>query len=1413
MYSFNFNEDEKRKKEKDESLYSVNNDFSGESDGDYSMPSFQDTSKAPAFLYNKDDVFDNTTFASSFLKDKKDSQVTDGAGEGVKSGWMVNKLKSAGLGFGNTKVEKNSLVPTTAREVMGAAYKNDRFMNRQFNYAVPEASPERDSFLYSGSQKALEDVTSDYFKDELSAEYNKNLDAARIDSNNAYIDYLNNPVAAMRISRERQDPLKVVDETMKGVDTAKLRKMVEPLARRAGFDADSYVEDYVKPALRDMMLDDYIDKNTPKNSAEFVLRNSYENSLVGKATNIGLGNKAYNILQKEALSRYDASRLENFASGIGSLLIDAPVFAGIGSMSLNLVGKATSVATNRLASRVLSYNAAEGMSKMQAAKVAERLIKSNLSTRIAQSATTQGLTLGTYDLANSIADDVLYNDGIDAGKAIGAFAKGFATAGVAGAVGTRLNSAARGLTGGRKMLASTGVLSAESAVFTLSTQMDKLVHDVEIEPIDLVHDFAESAATLGIMKMAHWRPKGIANKLNADGTLKNELKLSKSEQAELREINIDPVDFMNSVEKELNLPSYGVGARADVIRDRYVEMMQSKDVSAATKSKLMYIIENKLTSTPPVAFDYDVERTRNGEWVLNTYDFEGNKLERRLFEHSGNVKNHLMVEKSKIRNNRIAAYERELFQGIDSQNLLRQAGLYAKEKSVSIDDISHALYKRARNEQLSGWENMLVRDIVERVSYDQNGMAQYLSDMRRNIEKKYGLKDGSLLTKINEPFYRCSKSETLALDEYEAMVREEVNALKPGIDRERAAEFRKLGEESRFKGMSNDDVKSKEVADFYMAHPEENKASGTGNLMDTPIKVGNSEPSGYIWSYYGTDNTAESIKHLEGYARKLADKYNVEVDFITDERQIPYPDKNNGDEVLEYNNRVRAMGWFDKEGKIIINLPNIPSTEEIERTMVHECVAHHGLLKLFGNHLNPFLEEVYRKASSEVRAGIGKMKSRYKFADNYTVIEEYLASLTEKSVLSSGERAVLSDFKDFIKNALVRMNIYTGRNRRVTEKELTGLLRQHAKYVEKRTPPSKYRRWVFGLFDAAKQNEKTYYDREAYGQDVREKIAGGKYFVNTPRGLYNTKLFQNYEYLPDAKKEQALRRWGKTDEEVMAMKSMNKYGFGDDAGKGSFKNGTLKDIFDDSSFYAEYPELADLPIEVVENQQQPIRYDNRNKKLLVDREYFANPGNPEHLSGVLQDVVQDYEGFNKAVSMNLFGINSRLGRKYNEAQKVIKALDDARLSVPDFDRNGEIDKAFEKEYGFAPDEFRKRFPSLDEYTIYGLTGKRIPFSDDVIPSAFAGEKTNSGSVVEDLGDLMKYFNGPLDIVYQKLQQIYSDDPELPGKKYDPVPENDYGYSELKKKQDDRLKRLNDAVEFQKWRDAFRHLGDDIDVMN
>ena len=67
--------------------------------------------------------------------------------------------------------------------------------------------------------------------------------------------------------------------------------------------------------------------------------------------------------------------------------------------------------------------------------------------------------------------------------------------------------------------------------------------------------------------------------------------------------NINPEDFMRAMEIELKTPSFR-GENAEKIKRQYTELMSSSDISASTRSKLMFLVENKLTSTPPVVFDY-----------------------------------------------------------------------------------------------------------------------------------------------------------------------------------------------------------------------------------------------------------------------------------------------------------------------------------------------------------------------------------------------------------------------------------------------------------------------------------------------------------------------------------------------------------------------------------------------------------------------------------------------------------------------------------------------------------------------------------------------------------------------------------------------------------------------------------------
>ena len=396
MYSFNFNEeDKKRKKGNSESQFPAESNQTGVQN--ITNGGLGSDGEGHGVALAGSDSNENMANADTNLS---------------PSGMENMGLQSLTTDFWNKRNKDSAPAPMTARDFMGAKYrKNGVFGDSFFRNAVPKASPERAEALYSVSPAALDDVASSYFKDELSSKYNNRLEEAKNRSNKAYADYAGDPFVAMRQVRETYDPEAIMKETMDDIDVPKLRKMVEPLARRGGFDADMYIEDYVKPALRDKLLDDYVDKNKPKGSGEYILRSSLNNSLVGKVANIGFGNNSLMKLENESLARYDANRLENLAAGIGSLLVDSPVFAGFGSFSGSLVGKAASTSAKRLAKQVFLNNMERGMTEKRALQVAQRYLTENLKSRIAQSAAVGGLTLGNYDFAHSVADDVIYNEG------------------------------------------------------------------------------------------------------------------------------------------------------------------------------------------------------------------------------------------------------------------------------------------------------------------------------------------------------------------------------------------------------------------------------------------------------------------------------------------------------------------------------------------------------------------------------------------------------------------------------------------------------------------------------------------------------------------------------------------------------------------------------------------------------------------------------------------------------------------------------------------------------------------------------------------------------------------------------------------------------------------------------------------
>lgn len=1030
-----------------------------------------------------------------------------------------------------SRIGSYDIAPRSDEEV------RSHFRDTFYDVMAPEATPQRRMMLYAQSDRALDDAFGSDFDDAMKQQYKKNRTESKERARKQMESELSvigaDPVLATRNALKEDNAVSDISKTINETLPSEMLDRIRPLARYSGYSTEEYLNEKVLPKVipdvYDKLYNEAVKEEIPKSSAEYIMRSAVDNSLFGKAVNMTQYasnlNSDHTDLARAGLRSYKSNRYEDFAAGVGSLLIDAPAFyllgAGAAPYASAAAEKLAPHFVKKLSNKLMVAGFANRVTPEIANEMAGKIAKRTLASKIVQSSTAQGLTLGGYDLAHSIADNIIEGEWGKIGRNLGSFGHGFLTGAALGVVGTPLRMKAQRYENMKKVFASSGVLCAESAVFTASAEARKLLEGVEVAPIDILGDYADAGATLLAMRLARWRP--IArNKLNRYGKIKDEYRFSPSEAEELRAVNVNAEKFLEGIENLLHMPSSKRNDYKAVV-DTYARLMSNSNLSASAKAKLLYIVENKVSSTPPVPFDFDIVEMKKGKKVFITKDPLGRKISTRVCKGENETISEARIQRVNIRRGRIAVFENELTDGLNSVNFLRQAGIYAKETGMDVEQLSDILYRKAKSSPLSHAEEEIVSDILERSSYDATGMLRRIYDVRRELEDKHGLYRGGLqrnLRVMREDDYNKADK---ALNEYELFLRKEVDALKSGTDVQLRGSFEQLGADWDFKPNSMADVRGKEAAEYnenvervyqglYAAHslPKE---------MPKLTKVEQDENSKYLWNKRGLKNTKEDIARYGERAKEIGEKLGVNINLINDAREIPLPDINDSAAVSDYNNRLRSMGWVDaSNGKVYINLPNTASMAELERTVLHEAVGHKGLSHVFGYKLNDFIENLLQKASPEVLRGIEANGYRYKGTSRYTIVEEYLAHLAEKVSLTPKERSIFTRVKDYIKNRLIRMRLYTGNNRSVSEAELTEIMQRHCEYMMREAARKEHRREVFGDFEVSHKGEKQFYDRDAYINNARKLIDKGILLPSAPRYLRNTKGLIFGEYMSPERK-------------------------------------------------------------------------------------------------------------------------------------------------------------------------------------------------------------------------------------------------------------------------------------------------------
>ena len=123
---------------------------------------------------------------------------------------------------------------------------------------------------------------------------------------------------------------------------------------------------------------------------------------------------------------------------------------------------------------------------------------------------------------------------------------------------------------------------------------------------------------------------------------------------------------------------------------------------------------------------------------------------------------------------------------------------------------------------------------------------------------------------------------------------------------------------------------------------------------------------------------------------------------------------------------LKAKGAFDpKTGKIRINIDAHSDIADLQRTLLHEAVAHFGLRKLFGKDWKAIRARLYEQASPEIKAKVDAIAK----ADGLSVevaMEEYIAQLAEDGRFDQQEESFWQKVVSALKQLLAKIGMRSG---------------------------------------------------------------------------------------------------------------------------------------------------------------------------------------------------------------------------------------------------------------------------------------------------------------------------------------------------------------------------------------------------
>lgn len=188
-----------------------------------------------------------------------------------------------------------------------------------------------------------------------------------------------------------------------------------------------------------------------------------------------------------------------------------------------------------------------------------------------------------------------------------------------------------------------------------------------------------------------------------------------------------------------------------------------------------------------------------------------------------------------------------------------------------------------------------------------------------------------------------------------------------------------------------------------------------------------------VWLSKQRYNSAD-VRQLYGHATKIVNSFDnptftegkkiAEVKNLSSELNTPVRIVRDVNDLPGDVRKRRAKGYYDpKTGETVIVLPNNTDVADVQKTLLHEIVAHKGLRGLLGDKLDDMLDRIFAGLPEKQRAALAR-EAYSEYEGNVRVAtEEYLARIAEKDIQPTVWEKVKSAIRDFFRSLGIELRM------------------------------------------------------------------------------------------------------------------------------------------------------------------------------------------------------------------------------------------------------------------------------------------------------------------------------------------------------------------------------------------------------